>query len=46
SVGDPTDCPDPAVDDPVTDENGVGYTNKCYKRMAKCQTVVVISTGS
>ncbi|OWZ11679.1 protease inhibitor Epi10 [Phytophthora megakarya] len=35
----PTDCPDlcPAYDNPVTDENGVEYSNECYMRLAKCQ---------
>ncbi|OWY95316.1 protease inhibitor Epi10 [Phytophthora megakarya] len=39
NASDPTDCPDACldVDDPVTDENGVEYSNECYMRLAKCQ---------
>ncbi|GMF22100.1 unnamed protein product [Phytophthora lilii] len=32
-------CPDACIDiyDPVTDENGVEYSNECYLQMAKCK---------
>ncbi|KAG7388306.1 transmembrane protein with EGF-like and two follistatin-like domains 1 [Phytophthora pseudosyringae] len=32
-------CPDACLDvyDPVSDENGVEYSNECYMKMAKCQ---------
>ncbi|ETK97214.1 hypothetical protein F441_00242, partial [Phytophthora nicotianae CJ01A1] len=33
------DCPDlcPEIYNPVTDENGVEYANKCFMNIAKCE---------
>ncbi|GMF22099.1 unnamed protein product [Phytophthora lilii] len=39
SASKPTVCPDACLDvyDPVSDENGVEYSNECYMQMAKCK---------
>ncbi|KAF1789178.1 GOLD domain [Phytophthora cactorum] len=39
SASDTVGCPDACLDvyDPVSDENGVEYSNECYMKMAKCK---------